>query len=82
LKWHHRWMRDNPRLETAWGADGEDSGIDHKARFTREELWRRSNVVDGFYTPGGEYKAAVFIPCPSRAILGFPEPPKCPLRRG
>lgn len=77
--WHEKWIGEHQRPPGYWGADGAEAGAARKVAFTRAELERGNEVVDGFWS--GEHIAATLIPCPPRVIPGFPVPPPCPLGR-
>lgn len=58
------------------------SGTQRRVAYAGVQLSAGQDVVDGFYTTGGEYLSATLIPCPPRVIPGSPEPPPCPQGRG
>lgn len=60
-----QWIEDNPRLDSAYGSDDPKERRASKVEYTRKWLAGGSDVVDGFYTPGGEYVSATYIPCPT-----------------
>lgn len=66
--WHAAWIEENPRPDSYWASGTPES----RAEFTRTELAHGSARVDGFYTAGGEFVSATFVPCPSVAA--------CPVR--
>lgn len=63
------------------GATWPLTGPQRRVAFAGNELTNGQDVVDGFYTAGGEYVAAYLIPCPARDISGFPASPPCPVGR-
>jgi hypothetical protein len=79
--WHADWIEETPRPDSSWGlSEGPEEGKRKKVEFTgRITGW--DEVIDGFYTAGGEYVSATFILCPPRVIPGCPAPPPCPLGR-
>jgi hypothetical protein len=65
-EWHGRWIEDNPRPDSCWGEDGQPARAAGKLEHTRRTLAAWSDVVDSFYSGGGEFVSLSFIPCPTR----------------
>jgi len=78
--WHEQWIGEVKRPAGYWGDDGEAERVPRLVAFTRSQLEHGQEVVDAFWN-GPEVIAATLIPCPARAIPGFPEPPPCPQGR-
>lgn len=71
-EWHARWIKEFPRPESWWGLYTKEQAV----AATSRRMLARGDKIDGFYTPGGEFVAATFIPCPT--LCGkYP----CPLGR-
>jgi hypothetical protein len=79
--WYAQWIESNPRPDGNYHADEpQDARRARKVDFVSRQLAHGSDVVDGFYTAGGEYLSASLIPCPPRKVPAFLNPP-CPLGR-
>ena len=80
VAWHDGWIDEVKRPAGCWGADGEEVRKPALLEFTRSQLECGNEVVDSFWS-GPQVVAATLIPCPPRAVAGFPAPPPCPVGR-
>jgi hypothetical protein len=80
VAWHEAWTNEVPRPAGYWGPDGEAARKLRLLAFVRRELEMGNCVVDSFWS-GPQVISVTHIPCPLRPILGFPDPPPCPLGR-
>lgn len=80
VAWHAAWVDEVQRPAGYWGAEGAEARKPRLLEFVRGQLEHGADVVDSFWS-GPQVIAATLIPCPPRAIPGFPEPPPCPLGR-
>lgn len=79
--WYAEWIESNTRPDGAYFPDEpQATQRAHKVEFVRGRLTGGDDVVDSFYTGGGEYLSASLIPCLPRVIPAFLNPP-CPLGR-
>jgi hypothetical protein len=66
-KWLAAWIEENPRPDSAYFPDEPQAEQrSRKVEFARRMLAGGNDVVEGFYTGGGEFMSASLIACPPR----------------